>query len=89
MGLRTDWSMTARLPIRKNCTCWHQSVYRLVLFIFKEDCMNLLMENLYIILLGLVAFCLILSYFYSKAYSTKSIFQNSADYVEIRTWRKK
>lgn len=51
--------------------------------------MNILMENLYIILLGLVVFCLILSYFYSKAYPQKSIFQNSADYVEIRTWRKK
>ncbi len=51
--------------------------------------MNIVIENLYIILLGLAVFCLILSYFYSKTYPPKSIFQNSADYVEIRTWRKK
>ncbi|WWV72438.1 hypothetical protein SOV_38470 [Sporomusa ovata DSM 2662] len=51
--------------------------------------MNIVMENLYILLLGLVAFCLIMSYFYSKAYPPKSIFQNSTDYVEIRTWRKR
>ena len=51
--------------------------------------MNILIENLYVILLGVVAFCLMIPYFYSKAHPPKSIFQKSANYVEIRTWRKK
>lgn len=54
-----------------------------------EDCMDMLMENPYIILLGLGVFGLMLRYFYSEIYPPKSIFQKPINYVEIRTWKEK
>ncbi|MBP2635372.1 MAG: hypothetical protein H6Q72_1279 [Firmicutes bacterium] len=45
--------------------------------------------NIYIVLLGAGIFFLIVRYFYTKAYSHKSIFQKQIDYVEIRSWRKR
>ena len=52
-----------------------------------EDYMDMLIENPYIILLGLGVFCLLLRHFYSQFYPPKSIFQKPISYVEIRAWK--
>jgi hypothetical protein len=49
--------------------------------------MDIVLENVFVILLGLGVGVLLVPYLYSKTHPRKSIFQKPTNHIEIRTWR--